>query len=82
MVGCALQRALVSGEELACPATLTLWPHSIDAKAVEPREMPSLHLALAEAMDALRTGNATPWIITSAGTILTPAVLRALMAES
>ncbi len=75
-----LRRRLVSRAELLGPATLTVWPHSIDAKAVEPREMPSLLLALEEATLALRSGDGTPWVITSVGTMLPPALLRSLIA--
>ncbi|AWN36432.1 hypothetical protein [Methylobacterium radiodurans] len=70
----------MSREELLAPATLTVWPHSLDAKAVEPREMPSLLLALEEAAIALRSGDGTPWVITSAGTMLPPTLLRSLIA--
>jgi hypothetical protein len=77
-----LRRRLVSREELLGPATLTVWPHSIDAKAVEPREMASLLIALEEAAVALRGGDGTPWVITSAGTMLPPALLRSLIAAS
>lgn len=75
-----LRRRLVSRGELLGSATLTVWPHSIDAKAVEPREMPSLLLALEEAATALRSSEGTPWIITSAGTMLPPNLLRNLIA--
>lgn len=70
----------MSRGELLGSATLTVWPLSIDAKAVEPREMPSLLLALEEAATALRSGEGTPWIITSAGTMLPPNLLRNLIA--
>ncbi|GJD77629.1 hypothetical protein GCM10007886_08250 [Methylobacterium gregans] len=76
-----LSRRLVSREELLGPATLTVWPHSIEAKAVEPREMESLVVALEEAATALRSGEGTPWVITSAGTMLPPDLLRTLLAS-
>ena len=69
---------LLSSEDMALPAMLTVWPHSIDAKAVEPRELPRLDAALAEARTVLRDGTGTPWIITEGGLILTPAALRML----
>ena len=71
---------LVSREDMTLPATLTLWPNLIDAKAVEPRELASLGEALALARRALRDGSGTPWILTESGTILTPAYLRAVLA--
>lgn len=74
-----LSRRLVSPEELLGPAILTVWPHCIDAKAVEPCEMPSLLDALEGAAQALRRGDGTPWILTSGGTILPPALLRSLI---
>lgn len=73
---------LLSSEDLVQPAMLTVWPHSIDAKAVEPRALASLNEALAEAGAVLRAGSGTPWIITEGGLILTPTTLRVLTAPT
>lgn len=77
-----LNGELLSSEDLVQPAMLTVWPHSIEAKAVEPRELPSLSQALAEARAVLRAGSGTPWIITEGGLILTPAALRMMLTEA
>ncbi|KAB1073643.1 hypothetical protein [Methylobacterium planeticum] len=66
-------------QDFGQPAALTLWPHAGDAKAVEPRQLPSLHDALREAYTALRAGTGSPWIITASGLILTPAALLDMM---
>jgi hypothetical protein len=73
---------VLSSEDMAQPAMLTVWPHSIEAKAVEPRALPSLNEALAEAGAVLRDGSGTPWIITEGGLILTPTALRMLTAPA
>lgn len=54
----------------------------MSAKGIEPREMPSLRIALDEAFRVIAGGTGSPWIITAGGLILTPASLSALMTEA
>ncbi|GBU18981.1 MULTISPECIES: hypothetical protein [Methylobacterium] len=68
--------------DLDRPASLTLWESGPTApKAVEPHSYGSLRLALAEARRALAEDDATPWITTDSGLILTPGWLRAHFAR-
>ncbi|MEA1830915.1 hypothetical protein U8607_02370 [Methylobacterium durans] len=68
-------------EDLERPALLTLWPHALDVKAVEPREVASLKEALREAFAALHADSGAPWITTQSGHILSPSVLAGLWAS-
>lgn len=64
-------------DDLARPASLTLWSSEPDApKAVVPRDYPTLREALREAGIAMSADSASPWIITDSGLILSPAWLR------
>ncbi|MDR7039948.1 hypothetical protein J2X36_004726 [Methylobacterium sp. BE186] len=81
--GWTLPEALVTGltisdEELERPALLTLWPHGVETKAVEPREIETLRQALGEAFAVLEDDTGMPWITTDGGTILSPSVLSCL----
>lgn len=67
----------IEPEDLARPASLTLWSSEPDApKAVEPREYPTLKEALHRAGIAMSDESAAAWILTESGLILTPAWLR------
>ncbi|GEP06374.1 hypothetical protein MOX02_44120 [Methylobacterium oxalidis] len=68
----------IGDEDLDRPALLTLWPHGVEIKAVEPREVESLREALAEAFAVLDADAGAPWITTQGGTILSPSVLSGL----
>lgn len=63
--------------DLDGPASLTVWQSGPDhAKAVVPVEFSTLRGALAAAADALKDPEASPWIMTAGGMILTPAWLE------
>ena len=68
----------IGDEDLERPALLTLWPHGVEIKAVEPREVESLREALAEAFAVLDADAGAPWVTTQGGTILSPSVLSGL----
>ena len=67
----------MSDLDLDGPASLTVWQSRPDClKAVLPVEFATVREALAAAADALTDPEASPWIITAGGLILTPAWLE------